>query len=339
MSDYVSAEFWDDNGAVHLNGGIGNKTAYLISQGGTFNGQTVTGIDTGDAGSRQDRAALPRDHPAPDLGQRVRRTSAGRSPPPATSSPPTARRGFVTGDCDSVRAAVLATELASPPDDAAAAAPEAQISCPSGAGVDTVLARDDDGFDDFEFSSTSGAVGSRGRARASRRTPSAAASRSSAWTPTRPWATPPRASATSAAVHGAGDGGWHVPELPPRLRLRLRRHGVLRRRPGGRAAAGQRRLGERVRAAVGQRPQPARQGQHPARVHRVRWRQPRLRVEPGGPLLAGGPARPGLLPRRGRRRTRGSSAGGSTTCGCTPATPQRCPRPARSRPRCPRRRR
>ena len=29
-----------DNGAVHVNDGVGNKTAYLISQGGSFNGQT-----------------------------------------------------------------------------------------------------------------------------------------------------------------------------------------------------------------------------------------------------------------------------------------------------------
>ncbi|MCB0908494.1 MAG: M4 family metallopeptidase [Nocardioidaceae bacterium] len=40
---------YNDNGGVHTNSGVGNKTAYLISQGGTFNGQTITGIDTGDA--------------------------------------------------------------------------------------------------------------------------------------------------------------------------------------------------------------------------------------------------------------------------------------------------
>ena len=32
-----------DDGGVHTNSGVGNKTAYLISQGGTFNGVTVTG--------------------------------------------------------------------------------------------------------------------------------------------------------------------------------------------------------------------------------------------------------------------------------------------------------
>ncbi len=38
---------YGDNGGVHTNSGVGNKTAYLISQGGTFNGQTITGIDAG----------------------------------------------------------------------------------------------------------------------------------------------------------------------------------------------------------------------------------------------------------------------------------------------------
>ncbi|WP_433002251.1 M4 family metallopeptidase [Kribbella sp. CA-294648] len=37
-------EFFQDNGGVHLNSGVGNKTAYLIADGGSFNGQTVTGI-------------------------------------------------------------------------------------------------------------------------------------------------------------------------------------------------------------------------------------------------------------------------------------------------------
>jgi Zn-dependent metalloprotease len=40
---------YPDGDGVHSNSGVGNKTFYLISQGGTFNGQTITGIDTGDA--------------------------------------------------------------------------------------------------------------------------------------------------------------------------------------------------------------------------------------------------------------------------------------------------
>lgn len=37
-----------DAGGVHTNSGVANKTAYLISQGGSFNGRDITGIDAGD---------------------------------------------------------------------------------------------------------------------------------------------------------------------------------------------------------------------------------------------------------------------------------------------------
>ena len=40
---------YPDNDGVHSNSGVGNKTFYLASQGGTFNGQTITGIDVGDS--------------------------------------------------------------------------------------------------------------------------------------------------------------------------------------------------------------------------------------------------------------------------------------------------
>jgi Zn-dependent metalloprotease len=33
-----------DNGGVHINSGVGNKLAYLLTDGGTFNGRTVTGM-------------------------------------------------------------------------------------------------------------------------------------------------------------------------------------------------------------------------------------------------------------------------------------------------------
>jgi Zn-dependent metalloprotease len=34
----------DDNGGVHFNSGVGNKLCYLLTDGGTFNGHTVTGL-------------------------------------------------------------------------------------------------------------------------------------------------------------------------------------------------------------------------------------------------------------------------------------------------------
>jgi hypothetical protein len=39
---------YPDEDGVHSNSGVGNHTFYLASQGGTFNGQTITGIDSGD---------------------------------------------------------------------------------------------------------------------------------------------------------------------------------------------------------------------------------------------------------------------------------------------------
>jgi hypothetical protein len=35
-----------DNGGVHINSGVNNKAAYLMTDGGTFNGQTIGGIGT-----------------------------------------------------------------------------------------------------------------------------------------------------------------------------------------------------------------------------------------------------------------------------------------------------
>ena len=55
--DRMSSPCWDtdprneDNGGVHTNSGVGNKLAYLISNGDTFNGRTIAGI--GDAATSQ----------------------------------------------------------------------------------------------------------------------------------------------------------------------------------------------------------------------------------------------------------------------------------------------
>ncbi len=48
--DRMTSSYWDcadwatDNGGVHNNSGVGNKAAYLMVEGGTFNGHTVTGL-------------------------------------------------------------------------------------------------------------------------------------------------------------------------------------------------------------------------------------------------------------------------------------------------------
>ena len=110
-----------DSGGVHSNSGVGNKTAYLISQGGSFNGQTITGIDVGDptlaktaalyydvidpAHVRQ-RLREPRRRPRADL-------SGLRRPVACTASPPPTARASAK--------AVLATQLRTTPSNARAA--------------------------------------------------------------------------------------------------------------------------------------------------------------------------------------------------------------------------
>ena len=64
----------DDNGGVHFNSGVNNKAAFLMTDGGTFNGQTVTGLGIAKVARIYYEVA---DHDA-DLGERLRRTSATR---------------------------------------------------------------------------------------------------------------------------------------------------------------------------------------------------------------------------------------------------------------------
>jgi Zn-dependent metalloprotease len=43
-TDSADLGFFGDNGGVHTNSGVNNKAAYLMTDGGTFNGMTVTGL-------------------------------------------------------------------------------------------------------------------------------------------------------------------------------------------------------------------------------------------------------------------------------------------------------
>jgi len=54
LSDYVCTV--EDNGGVHTNSGIPNHAAYLMAEGGTYNGFTITGIGRGATGAIYYRA-------------------------------------------------------------------------------------------------------------------------------------------------------------------------------------------------------------------------------------------------------------------------------------------
>lgn len=121
-----------DNGGVHTDSGVGNKTAYLISQGGTFNGQTVTGIDAGDP-------TLTRT--ATLYTEVIKRLSSGAGYAELADVLEQAcgvlatagTAGFTADDCVQVAAATTATELRkSPTVPGASPLPDVATTCPSG---------------------------------------------------------------------------------------------------------------------------------------------------------------------------------------------------------------
>ena len=94
-----------DNGGVHTNSGVGNKTAYLITDGDTFNGVTITGIGISKT------AAIYYEVQTNILGP----TSNYRSLRDALNTACNTLKGGVDGitarDCTQVDNATLATEL------------------------------------------------------------------------------------------------------------------------------------------------------------------------------------------------------------------------------------
>ena len=174
---------------MHDNDGVGNKTAYLISQGGTFNGRTIAGIDSGDPGlAKTGRlyldviARLTSGAEYADLGRVLVSTCAEF-----------VDRGLAGFTQDELHLGELGRRRHGAllrPGEAAAAAREAPVRCPTVTSVNTLLKRDDDGID--------GSVSARPRrcgpghpTATSRRTPPAARSPSSERTRTRASARPP----------------------------------------------------------------------------------------------------------------------------------------------------
>jgi hypothetical protein len=140
---YSAADALTDEGAVHQNSGVGNKAAYLISQGGTFQGVTVRGIDAGDPSLTRTGVLytevikrLTSGAQYADLARTLESTcdelaAAGTS-------------GFTAADCGSVRAAVRATGMDQATARSAGGPRQAPDTCPTGS-VKRVLYRDDDG--------------------------------------------------------------------------------------------------------------------------------------------------------------------------------------------------
>lgn len=124
---------YPDSGGVHVNSGVGNKTAYLISQGGAFNGQMITGIDGGDTGLTKTGKLY--------FDTITKLTSGGDYANLAAvleqscnDFVSTGTAGFTGADCVNVAAAVVATELRTTPP-AAPQPADAGRGCPTGTTI------------------------------------------------------------------------------------------------------------------------------------------------------------------------------------------------------------
>ncbi|WP_182376523.1 M4 family metallopeptidase [Nocardioides sp. WS12] len=138
--DRMTSTEWDsdptywDNGGVHTNSGVGNKAFHLISQGGEFNGQTITGIDAGDP--TLDRSArlwiqvlgsLTAFTEYTDLADVLEQSCAAL----------VGSFGFTTADCAAVQQAVTATEMRLDP--LSDPMQDADRTCPTGTHATTLF--------------------------------------------------------------------------------------------------------------------------------------------------------------------------------------------------------
>jgi hypothetical protein len=138
----------DDNGGVHTNSGVGNRTFYLISQGGRQGGQTVRGID---GRSFTKSATLYLDviehlvsgSDYADLAGVLDHTCHALARHHHTA-------GMTRADCRNVHRATRATRLRTTPP-RAKQPPDAPMTCPKGAGPARVLFDSEKGSPTREF--------------------------------------------------------------------------------------------------------------------------------------------------------------------------------------------
>jgi bacillolysin len=126
---------YPDADGVHSNSGVGNKTFYLISQGGSFNGQSITGVDGADAGLTRSAKlwllvdqSLSSGSDYADLAAVLEQSCAALQ-----------GSGVMTvANCTAVHQATLATELRTTPTNNPQPA-DATVSCPAGSTPRTLF--------------------------------------------------------------------------------------------------------------------------------------------------------------------------------------------------------
>ncbi len=118
---YVLDPTQADNGGVHSNSGVSNKSAYLMTDGDTFNGFTITGLGitkTAHIYYEVEVNMLTSGSDYADYGSYLRQACANL----------TGSFGITAADCDEVNKVVLATEMDQVPSNSPA--PEAEICRP-----------------------------------------------------------------------------------------------------------------------------------------------------------------------------------------------------------------
>jgi len=185
--DRMQSIYWhpssqSDSGGVHYNSGVANKTAYLIMNGGTFNGQTITGIDGDDQTFvKSARLYLLTDQSlASGADHRALSAVLQQSCRTLVATPGS---GFTAADCDNVHKATLATELDQVPLKLAKSA-DAADTCPAGEPVKTLLFDSETGDAGAAFAHEDGSRWTR--AEDPYWGPNAKSGRS-AWHNSRPW--------------------------------------------------------------------------------------------------------------------------------------------------------
>lgn len=130
---YHSAE--SDSGGVHTNSGVANKAAYLLTDGDTFNGQTVSGLGSTKAARlfftvNDDMLVSGSDYN--DLANALTQACANLAG--------AAVDGFTEADCTEVEKTIAATEMDENP---SAAPTRTTTQCPPGEPYATAIRLDD----------------------------------------------------------------------------------------------------------------------------------------------------------------------------------------------------
>jgi Zn-dependent metalloprotease len=133
---YTSDSDKTDSGGVHTNSGVNNKAAYLMTDGATFNGVTVTGLGADKVAALYYTVSTAFLTSASDYQDLASALGAACDTLAATGA-----YSFAAADCAQVRNAVTATKMAQQPP--AATAPEAPVCGPSQTSADLF-------FDDME---------------------------------------------------------------------------------------------------------------------------------------------------------------------------------------------